>query len=163
MLSLPGLWRAGVRCVLQSGSGCRQAPGGAVGHPFAARGGGMECCDRCGRSGSSDGRPSQSAVIEPSGVLNGRRRVYDSTIPADGSPRSTDTSGMGSVILVWPGVEGLEGDGAVHSVAGMASSGLYQHSIHSKMELASSSRFAILSCRIFRVAWAPEGFHQELS
>ena len=28
---------------------------------------------------------------------------------------------MGSVILVWPGVEGLEGDGTVHSNAGMAS------------------------------------------
>jgi hypothetical protein len=26
-----------------------------------------------------------------------------------GSPRSTDTSGVGSVILVWPGVEGFEG------------------------------------------------------
>ena len=31
---------------------------------------------------------------------------------------------MGSVILVWPGVEGLEGDGAVHSDAGMASFGI---------------------------------------
>jgi hypothetical protein len=36
-------------------------------------------------------------------------------------PRSTDTSGVGSVILVWPGMEGLEGGGAVHSDAGMAS------------------------------------------
>jgi hypothetical protein len=39
-------------------------------------------------------------------------------------PRSTDTSGVGSVILVCPGVEGLEGDGAVHSDAGMASFGI---------------------------------------
>ena len=31
---------------------------------------------------------------------------------------------MGSVILVWPGVEGLEGDGAVHSNAGMTSFGI---------------------------------------
>ena len=36
--------------------GCGQA-GGAVGHPFAARGG-MECCDRCGRSGSIRGGDS---------------------------------------------------------------------------------------------------------
>lgn len=39
-------------CVLHSGfPGVDRPPGGAVGHPFAARGG-MECCDRCGRSGS---------------------------------------------------------------------------------------------------------------
>lgn len=31
---------------------------------------------------------------------------------------------MGSVILVWPGVEGLEGNGTVHSNAGMASFGV---------------------------------------
>jgi len=39
-------------------------------------------------------------------------------------PRSTDTFDVGSVILVWPGVEGLEGDGAVHSNAGMTSFGI---------------------------------------
>ena len=46
----PGLVRGlVVKCVLQGRfPGCGQAPCGAVGHPFAARGG-MECCDRCSR------------------------------------------------------------------------------------------------------------------
>jgi hypothetical protein len=38
-------------------SRCGQARYGVVGHPFAARGG-MECCDRCGRSGSIRGGDS---------------------------------------------------------------------------------------------------------
>ena len=43
-----------VGCVLQVGFPGVDRPSGAVGHPFAARGG-MECCDRCGRSGSIRG------------------------------------------------------------------------------------------------------------
>jgi len=43
-----------VGCVLQSGFPGVDRPAGAVGHPFAAHGG-MECCDRCDRSGSIRG------------------------------------------------------------------------------------------------------------
>lgn len=43
-------WRGRVACSRSVSRG-GDRPGGAVGHPFATRGG-MECCDRCGRSGS---------------------------------------------------------------------------------------------------------------
>ena len=53
----PGLGRGlVVECVLQGRfPGCGQAPCGAVGHPFAARGG-MECCDRLRSDGVNQTR-----------------------------------------------------------------------------------------------------------
>jgi hypothetical protein len=75
-------------------------------------------------------------------------------------PRSTDTSGVGSVILVCPGVEGLEGDGAVHSDAGMASFGivpaLYLFEDSVGKFVAGLPFFRV---EYFKLHGAPEGLH----
>ena len=67
---------------------------------------------------------------------------------------------MGSVILVWPGVEGLEGDGAVHSNAGMASLGI----VPALDPLGDSIGQLVAGLPCFRVEQfelhrAPERFH----
>jgi hypothetical protein len=54
---LLGVVREGSGGVLQVGFPAVDRPVGAIGHPFAARGG-MECCDRCGWSGSIRGGDS---------------------------------------------------------------------------------------------------------
>ena len=61
----PDLDPAGGRCACSSAGvpAGGQAPCGAVGHPFAARRGGMECCDTVrGGRGQSEGATTPSAV-----------------------------------------------------------------------------------------------------
>jgi hypothetical protein len=60
----------GLGGMLQVGFPGVDKPVGVVGHPFAARGG-MECYDRCGRSGSIRGGDSPPGV----GVMTCATRV----------------------------------------------------------------------------------------
>jgi hypothetical protein len=70
---------------------------------------------------SNNANPTPAADMMVRNRRLGRRPVANASAVARLTlPRTPDTSGVGSAIVFWPGVEGLEGDWAAHSDAGMA-------------------------------------------